>query len=681
MKKLAIFLLIMLCASFAYAEKQPGTDKKALIDSTNSTISNLGNGGVFTGTSTDTLNYASGTVSIFTDQNSATNGLSIEYSTDGTNWDHAHSYSVMANESRGIPFDATEARYMRIVYTNGTTPQGAFRLQTRLSRTPSSPHYHSIDFVLKDDHVAAVVKAVLAAQKPNGDYVNINATAGGNLPVSLEEWNGSFNTSPLPVSETSKTAFGEVLVAELTPIVQIHSAYNINTRIIEARDNNGASSIVNNKFQVSTGASANQMSSLLSRVAVKYNSGQGGLWRGTALFTTGVANSTQYIGIGTASEGYFFGYNGTAFGILRRQGGSPEVRTLTVTTKSSHIDTITITLDGDADNTVSVTNGADTTITANEIADHDYSDLGQGWSAHSMGANVIFESYNAALQTGTYSLTDATSAIGTFAQTVAGVAPTETVVAQTSWSEDKAAGAETLPNLTFTNGNVFQIRYGWLGFDGIQFSIKHPSTLSWILAHKMEYANANTIPSLDNPTLPLCMAVKNTSNTSDIVLQSASMMGGVEGKNIQEGILNAAVVETTNIGTTETPILSIHNHTVYQSKVNRIRVKIDELGVSFDASAANKPAVLRLRLNPTLTGASFSAIDANTSVVRKDTSATAVSGGILFFAQSLAEGAAPIIDLEKRDIILNPGDTITISLEASNGTIDPDVSLGWKELF
>ena len=489
-------------------------------------------------------------------------------------------------------------------------------------------------------------------------------------------------TSPLPVSETSKTAFGEVLVAELTPIVQIHSAYNINTRIIEARDNNGASSIVNNKFQVSTGASANQMSSLLSRVAVKYNSGQGGLWRGTALFTTGVANSTQYIGIGNSSEGYFFGYNGATFGILRRQGGSPEVRTLTVTTKSSHIDTITITLDGDADNTVSVTNGADTTITANEIADHDYSDLGQGWVAHSMGANVIFESYNAALQTGTYSLTDATSAIGTFAQTVVGVASTETVIAQSSWDSDKFDGTGVSGvTLDPTKGNVYQIKYQWLGFGLISFYIEDPDNGEYHLVHKIEYANANTIPSVDNPTLPLCMAVKNTSNTSDIVLQSSSMMGAVEGKNIQEGILNAAVVETTNIGTTEIPILSIHNHTVYQSKINRIRVKIDELGVSFDASAANKPAVLRLRLNPTLTGASFSAINANTSVVRKDTSATAVSGGILFFAQSLAEGAAPIIDLEKRDIVLNPGDTITISLEASNGTIDPDVSLGWKELF
>lgn len=484
-----------------------------------------------------------------------------------------------------------------------------------------------------------------------------------------------------PFFENQKTAFGEVLIAELTPIVQLHSAYNINARIIEARDNNGASSISNNKFQVSTGNATNQSSALLSRIAVKYNAGQGGLWRGTAVFSTPAANSTQYIGIGTSSEGYFFGYNGTAFGILRRQGGSPEIRTLTVTTKSSHVDTITITLDGDAEATVSVTNGADTTVTANEIAAHDYSDLGKGWQAHSMGANVIFESYNAASKTGTYSLGDATSAVGSFAQSVAGVAPTETIVAQTSWSEDKAAGAEILPSLTFTNGNVFEIRYQWLGFGAIEFYIEQPSTGKFVLVHRIEYANANTIPSLDNPTLPTCMAVANTSNTSDIVLQSASMMGGIEGKDTQEGILNTVIAQTTGIGTTETAVLSVHNHTVYQSKINRVRVSPEELGVTIEVSAANKPGILRIRRNPTLVGASFSAIDASTSVMRKDTSATTVTGGDLLFAQSITEDKPLTFDLSKKTGKLEPGETITVSLEATNGTVDPIVAFSLKELF
>jgi hypothetical protein len=299
-----------------------------------------------------------------------------------------------------------------------------------------------------------------------------------------------------------------------------------------------------------------------------------------------------------------------------------------------------------------------------------------------MGANVVFESFNAALQTGTYSLSDATSAVGTFAQSVAGVAPTDTITAQSSWSEDVMDGTGVSGiTLDQTKGNVFEIRYQWLGFGIIDFYIENSSTGKFTLVHEIEYANINTIPSVDNPTLPMCLSVKNTSNTSDIVLESSSMMGGVEGKDTQDGLFNSAVRETTGIGTDETPVLSIHNHTIYQSKINRVRIKLDELSISFEASVAKKPAVVRVRLNPTLIGASFSAVDANTSVVRKDTSATAVSGGILIFAQSLTEAAAPIIDLSARNIKLNPGETVTVSLEASSGTIDPIISFSWKELF
>ena len=484
-----------------------------------------------------------------------------------------------------------------------------------------------------------------------------------------------------PFIEDQKTAFGELLIAELTPIVQIHSAYNINTRIMRVRDNNGASSIANNMFKVSTGVGANRSSSLLSKIAVKYNAGQGGLWRGTAMFSTPAANSTQYIGLGTSAEGYFFGYNGTAFGLLRRQGGSPEIRTLTVSAGATTAENITITLDDDAEATVAVTNTGDVTLTANEIAAHDYSNVGQGWSSHAMGANVLFESYNAALQTGTYSLSGTAPVAGTFAQSVAGIAPTDTIVVQTSWIRDKAAGAETLPSLTFTNGNVFEIRYQWLGFGAIEFYVENPATGKFVLVHRIEYANANTAPSLDNPTLPMCMAVSNAANTSDIILQAASMMGAIEGKDLEEGILNNITAEDTGTGTSETPIFSIHNHTIYQGKINRVRIELTVFSASIDSTTANKPSTIRVRLNPTLTGAVFSAVDADTSVVRTDTSATAVSGGNIIFSQIITEGASPIIDFTKIIEKLNPGDTVTVSLESSSGNVDSVISMNWLELF
>ena len=488
-----------------------------------------------------------------------------------------------------------------------------------------------------------------------------------------------------PFIESNKTAFGEQSVAEITPSVQMHSAYNINTRIAKTRNNGGTSSIEDNKFKVSTGAGANQSSFLFSRKAVKYNAGQGGIVRFTAQFTTGVANSTQWAGVGTVSEGFFFGYSGATFGLLRRDGGSPEIRTLTITTKSTTAENVTITLDGQSVTDVTITDATsgDTTTTANDIAAHDYSDLGGGWEAHAMGNIVHFESFDSAVKTGAYEMTSVATATGTFAQSVAGIVSTDTFIAQSSWSQDTMVDGSGPSGMTLdtTKLNVYSIQYQWLGSGAIFYLIESDSTGRLVLVHRDDYVNRNTVPSVGNPFLPTCMFVGNTSNTSDIVLTSASFLGGTEGKVTGVGLNNSAVIETTGIGTTETPILSIHNHTVYQGKINRIRVKLVNLSVSFDASAANKPAVIRVRKGGVLVGGTFSAVDSNSSVIFKSTTSTSISNGILIFSQGIAEGTSSNLDVSGQDIFIEPKETITISLESSIGTIDPIVTLNWKELF
>lgn len=485
-----------------------------------------------------------------------------------------------------------------------------------------------------------------------------------------------------PFIEPDKTAFGEQSIAELTPIVQLHFPYNLNSFLVETRLNGGAATVDSNRLKLSTGASANRLAQLLSKRAITYQPGQGGLCRFTAVFTSGAANSTQYGGIGNSGDGYFFGYNGTAFGIMRRQGGSPEVRTLTVSAKATTAEDITITLDSDAasDVTVSDASATDATTTANEIAAHDYSGVGQGWVAHAMGATVRFESYNAASQTGTYSLSGTAPVAGTFAQDIAGAAPTETVVAQTSWNVDKAAGAEELPALTFTNGNVFQIQYQWLGFGAINFYIEHPEDGGFHLVHRIEYANTATVPSLDNPTLPMCAAVANTSNTSDIVMFVASMGGFVEGKESELGIRRGTSSAEVTVGTTELPLLTIHNRIIHNSVMNRTRVRISAVSVSNDGT---KSGTIKLKFNPTLTGASFSDIDATNSVMRSDTIATAItaSTGVELLDIDLPKSGQTTLDLHDLKIELEPKDFFTISGLGSAASAAFTVSVNWVEIF
>ena len=441
---------------------------------------------------------------------------------------------------------------------------------------------------------------------------------------------------------------------------------------------------------LSTGAGANQTSAILSREFVKYNPGQGALCRFTAVYTTGVANSTQYVGLGDTDDGYFFGYNGATFGILRRQGGKPETRKLAITTASNTNENITITLDGDAETVAVTAAGADTTttrvVTANEIVAHDFSNVGEGWEVHNMGPNVFFTSFTDGSKTGTYSLVNGGGeAAGTFSQSLAGVATTETVVAQTDWNKDTFDGSGDANNpsgvtLDQTKGNVYQIRYQWLGFGSISFFIEHGDEGDLHEVHMIKYPNTNTVPSVDNPTLPLYAAAINTTNTSDIVLKVGSMGGYVEGKDTLKGLPHSLSVESTSVGTTETPIMTIHSHDIYQSSLNRVKVKMTIGNVSTDGT---KNSIVRVRKNTVLTGpAAFTSLDSNISTIHRDTTATGISGGVVVFAAGVEKVGFVDIDLEKLGITLVAPDFLTVTVQATAAaTVDVVATFNWQELF
>lgn len=156
------------------------------VSTVNSTTATLGIGGVFTGTSEDVKGYGSIIIATKSDVASATNGLSIQFSTDGTNWDHIDAHTIPAATSHTLTV-APQARYFRIVYTNGGTGQASFRLQSIFRSTAVGPQMETLSGDVSDTNFALTTRAVLAAKKPNGDYTNIQATAGGNLKVSIEE--------------------------------------------------------------------------------------------------------------------------------------------------------------------------------------------------------------------------------------------------------------------------------------------------------------------------------------------------------------------------------------------------------------------------------------------------------------------------------------------------------------
>lgn len=125
------------------------------------------------------------------------------------------------------------------------------------------------------------------------------------------------------IGGSNVSAFGDIITAELTPVVQLDFVYGINTQT-------GTSTIVDTgvidtsssrlRIQSGTGAAAEAV--FQSNRTARYRQGQGMVARFTCLWESSAASSTQVCGVGNANNGYFFGYNGTDFGLTIRKTGS-----------------------------------------------------------------------------------------------------------------------------------------------------------------------------------------------------------------------------------------------------------------------------------------------------------------------------------------------------------------------
>ena len=163
------------------------------VDSNNSTTTPLGGSATYTGTGTDLTGYSAVCVTIYADVDSGTDGMTFQFSSDNSNWDDTYAFTLdfSASSTRRFQFPIC-ARYFRIVYVNGGGAQSAFRVQTILHTANQLTSIHRISNDMSPDRSAQVVKAALFAQKAgSGDLTLVDATAGGNLKVAVEEFDGA----------------------------------------------------------------------------------------------------------------------------------------------------------------------------------------------------------------------------------------------------------------------------------------------------------------------------------------------------------------------------------------------------------------------------------------------------------------------------------------------------------
>ena len=513
----------------------------------------------------------------------------------------------------------------------------------------------------------------------------IPVTPNEPLPVSINNVNITLpEAAPLPVFQpVSQGAFGDQIVANLNQEISLMFNYGIDSDTIRTITSNSASiSASNSRMLLSTGGTTNSFASVKSRDYLRYRPGFGGLVRFTLGVTTGVAGTEQTAGIGTEEGGFFFSYRDYVGSltpdmcIVRRAFGARETRYLTISSGSSSAGNVTITLNGSVFTVAVSNNSGAINQTATNIATNFSS---SEWTATAYGNIVCFRAISAGTRSGVYSFgAGVTGSAATFSQKVAGAEYTEEVIPRSSWNYDKADGSGTLPLIDWSKGNIYQIKYQWLGYGMIQFYIESPQLGRFIRVHAIEYANSNTLPSVANPTFPLYFYANNGSTTTDVSMFTASCGGFVEGNTSRSVGGNLKTYTTTgSCNSSGTLLVSLLNPNNFKNKSSRVQISVASVSVS-----AADAVTFTFYKNASLIGtSSWTSIGTN-SCVLYDEGSSSCSGGELVCAlraEHQTNNNLQAQDLGVGLFVIHPNDIISIVATSDAGTVKIGCSINWVE--
>lgn len=178
----------------------------SIVDTNNSTTTLLGSGATFTGTATELLPYKGITVNTFADQSGS---LSVEWSSDGTNWDFIQTFSVSAGVAVSNIL-TIRSRFFRVVYINGANAQTNFRQEVLLHPSAVNLRTTSASSNILSSDEAVIVSAILSASNLSGTANGKLKQVNGGLLISGEDGTGNGNI--ISVAMDGSLSLGTVLV-------------------------------------------------------------------------------------------------------------------------------------------------------------------------------------------------------------------------------------------------------------------------------------------------------------------------------------------------------------------------------------------------------------------------------------------------------------------------------------
>jgi hypothetical protein len=280
---------------------------------------------------------------------------------------------------------------------------------------------------------------------------------------------------------------------------------------------------------------------------------------------------------------------------------------------------------------------------------------------------------------GLFFLQNGVNGFGICRRTSTSGTPVDNIVYQSSWNLDKLDGTGSSGiTVDLTKTQIMVIDFQWLGVGAVRFGMVIDGALIYV--HQMNHANILTEVYMKSAWLPLRYEIVNigTTTTSGTFKQICSMVSSESGMEERGTIRSAQNSTTVSISTGSwTPIIGVRVNETLNGQLFRGIIRL--LGMETIVTA-NNAMMFKIVENPTLTGANWITVDAN-SPVSYDLSATSYTGGIDRLAVAGTSGKSGTSSNAPEDLVGHAGTTYYLVGRGIGGTSTAYCAVNWREIL
>lgn len=251
----------------------------------------------------------------------------------------------------------------------------------------------------------------------------------------------------------------------------------------------------------------------------------------------------------------------------------------------------------------------------------------------------------------------------------------EMIVSRSNFNVDRVDGTGPSGiNLNVQEGHIYNIVYSWYGYGIVQFIVNTEDRYGDqkpILLHKY-FSTGGT--SVRNPNLPLNLTVANRGTNAPMRAYVSGRQFSIIGKYVPVFRVNSAYRTGFTVTANFLPVLSIRRKPGTEGNAVKL------LTADFYGGAEQ---ILQIRVKTTLTGANFVNIPdqlVDESIMLYDTTATAVTGGIVIWSGIAPADKTALQQVENIQYNLSEQDILTLVARSVSG-VNQTVSaiLRWQE--